>query len=411
MNAAEDKPGAARRVADILPHADHCADWRRVRGLYHQTVQIVDGGSGRIPDELREALADAILRNSSSYVGREEQLCEHALAILADVEGHEIFDLDLFRIYYEDDRIESAHGVDSTRRHRPSLYEAIVETCRRLCDARRLRETFRNIGTSGLLIGSTSWGRFYDVRGNRRGEAASDLDFIIVVDEAGTLRVIANRMAAFPGVSGPDVDHLVHRARVFADNLDDGRTVFSHKIGLWADGTPDAMLPAEVARADYLLSFHFMTQPVLDYVLVASAPRLLKNAAGARRTVRDYREVLAGRWDHLHTFAGRSHYLGLETVPTEGGHLRSPRVYYIDEFDRYCPGFFQTMLLPRPDVLWDDLDVLPALDAFQRKLSERVRYEADKHTYAMLRLSFAHARRPAFIPRIIKLLDDDYGRW
>ncbi|MGY3518587.1 hypothetical protein ACVMYR_20065 [Micromonospora sp. PTRAS2] len=400
------RPRPGRPLADLLPAAERRADWRHVRGLHRQHVQFADGGGARVPAVLREALADAILDVSSSYAGHEDELVEHGLAVLADVEGHEIVDEELFRAYYEDDRFTPGGGDDPTGRRQPGLFEALVETCRRRRDARGLRDALRGTGTSGLLIGSTSYGRFHNVRGNRNGTAASDLDFVVVVDDPAILGCVDGLLAtALPGVPAADLDRMRHRAEVFTGGLDDGRTVFSHKLRLWADGAPDPMLPAGVAASDYLVSLHFLTRPVLDYVLVASTPRLRRDAAGARRTVHDYREAPVTRRDHHRTFAGRSYQLPLDTVATEGGHLTSPRVYYIDDFDSYCPGFFQTMLLPRPDVLWDGLDVAPALDQFQRKISERVRYEADRPPHAMVRQSFAHVRRDAFAPRVIRLLD------
>jgi hypothetical protein len=153
-----------------------------------------------------------------------------------------------------------------------------------------------------------------------------------------------------------------------------------------------------------------MTPPVLDYVLVTSTPRLLKEVAGARRTLRDYREAPTGRWDDLYDFTGRRHRADLGAIPAQDGCLRSQRVYYIDELNCYFPGFYQTMLFPQPDLLWDDLDVRPAIDEFQRKLGERVRYEANQRGHAILRPSFAHVRRDVFTPSITKLLDASYSR-
>jgi hypothetical protein len=161
--------GVVRRVADFLPDADRRADWRPARALFQQLVQLVDSGSPHIPDELCEAFADAIGKIAASYAGHEALLSEHALAILADVEGGEILDRELFRAYYEDDRFNSAPGVRSASRRRPAPYEAMVETCRRLRDARSLRVACRNTVTSGLPVGSTSYGRFYNIRGNRGG--------------------------------------------------------------------------------------------------------------------------------------------------------------------------------------------------------------------------------------------------
>jgi hypothetical protein len=66
------------------------------------------------------------------------------------------------------------------------------------------------------------------------------------------------------------------------------------------------------------------------------------------------------------------------------------------------------MLFPQADLLWDNTDVRPAIDEFQRKLRERIRYEATRRRHAMLRPSFAHIRRAAFAPAIINLLDSGY---
>lgn len=401
--------GPVRRIADILPYADLRADWNPVRSLFHQQVQLVDSGSEHIPVEVTQAFADAIGKISASYAGHEAELCEHALAILADVECGEILDLDLFRTYYDDERFSPTPGPKPLARRRPAPYEAIVETCRRLRDARSLRAACRSTGTSGLLIGSASYGRFYNIRGNRDGNAASDLDFIVVTEEATALDGIAASLAALPVAAASDVDHLVRRAHVFAGSLDDGRTVFSHKIRLWADGRPDPMLPSGVAPGDYLLSLHVMTPPVLDYILVTSTPRLLKETAGGRRTLRDYREAPTCRWDDLYDFAGRRHRADLGAVPAQDGYLRSPRVYYIDELNCYFPGFFQTMLFPPPDLLWDDLDVRSAVEEFQRKLGERLQYEASLRGHTLLRPSFAHVRRDVFAPSVTKLLDVGYS--
>jgi hypothetical protein len=402
--------GGVRRVADFLPDADRCADWHPVRALFQQLVQLVDSGSPYVPDELCEAFADAIGKIAASYAGREALLCEHALALLADVEGGEILNRELFRACYEDDRFSSTPGARPASRRRPAPYEAIVETCRRLRDARSLRVACRNTVTSGLPVGSISYGRFYNIRGNRGGDVASDLDVIIVIEHADALHGIVASLTALPGVPISDVDHFVRRGGVFAGELDDGMTVFSHKIRLWADGTPDPVLPSGVAAGDYLLSLHVMTRSVLDYVLVTSTSRLLKETAGARRTLRDYREAPTVRRDDLYDFAGRRHCARLNAVSVPGGCLSSPRVYHFDELNCYFPGFYQTMLFPQPELLWDDLDVRPAIDEFQRKIAERIRYEANQRAHVMLRPSFAHIRRDVFTPYVIKRLDAGYSR-
>jgi hypothetical protein len=398
---------AALRVPDLLPAADRCADWSPIRALFQQLVQLVESGTPLIPDKLNGAFADELATISASYAGREAELCEHALAILADVESGEILGPDLFRKYYEDERFSPPRASAAYRR-RPSPFEAIAETCRRLRDARSLRAACRDTDTSGLLIGSMSYGRFYNIRGNRQGTTASDLDFIVVIDQASALDRIGAAVAALPGVAVPDLEHFGRRACVFADSLDNEGTVFSHKIRLWADTTPDPVLPSGAAPGDYLLSMHILTPPVLDYLLVTSTPRLLKDAAGSRRTLRDYRQAPTSRKDDLYDFAGRRYPADLGAEPALHGCLRSSYVYYIDDLDCYFPGFYQTMLLPQADLLWDDLDVRPAIGEFQRKLRERIRYESARRRHAMLRPSFAHIRRDAFAPAITNLLDSGY---
>jgi hypothetical protein len=400
--------GVVRWVADILPRAERCAGWDLVRGFYRQQVDIRESGSRRVPEELRDALIDAIFQVSMSYVGEEEQMCELALAVLAAVEGYETIDLDLVRRFYEDDRF-APYTADSSRQRCPSVFEAIVETCRRRRDARHLSDVVEHASTTVLRIGSTAYGRFSNVRGNRCGEAASDLD-VIVIEKAEALCPMVDKLAALPGVTPADIDQFAHRVQVFVDGFDDGKTVFSHKIRLWANGTPDPLLPPGVARADYLVSLHVMTPPVLEHVLVAATPRLRKESAGTHRTVQDYRATASGRRERLYTFGRRGYYLPLKTKCVKAGYLTLPSVYYIDEFDHYCPGFYQTMLFPPPDLLWDGRHIQPALDEFWGKIAERIQYEGGKQVHAMLRPSFAHVRREAFTSTIIKQLDEGYWR-
>jgi hypothetical protein len=400
-----------RYVADVLPRAGRRADWRAVRALFDQLVQLARNDLRRIPDEVSDAFADAVAGTHLSYAGDEEQFCQDALAILADVEGRVTVDAGLFRDYYQDDRFGRASGPARDLRRRPGPFEALVETCRRMRDARSLRAACHGTGSSGMLIGSTSYGAFFNVRGHRGESTASDLDFVIVVRTPEALDSIAAALALLPGTVAADIDRFRQRSRVFAGDLVHDGTVFSHKIRLWADGRRDPLLAQSVVPAHYLLSMHVMTGRVLDYVLVSSTPRLRRESAGARRTLLDYREAATGCWDDLYDFAGRLHRTQLDTkAVTGGGSLRSPKVYHIDELDCYFPGFYQTMFFPKPDLLWDDLDVQPAVDVFQRKLIERIGYESERRGHTKLRPSFAHVRRDVLAPRVARHLDDGYSR-
>jgi hypothetical protein len=205
-------------VGDVLPVAYAHANWLRIRGYYRQLSDIARFSRTWIPTELREALADALLGISARYAGHEDLMCEHALAVFADVDGRESVDLVQWRDYYENDRLILARPTGPATRRLPNLMESVIETCRRRRDARRLREAFGDTPTSATVIGSTVYGPFYNVRGNRRESDASDLDCILVVEDIDGLEGIAERLAALRCASEVDVARFVRRARIFASD-------------------------------------------------------------------------------------------------------------------------------------------------------------------------------------------------
>jgi hypothetical protein len=386
--------------------SDACgADWSLVRGLLRQHYEIRAGGPSTVSEVLGDKLADALSAISASYYGRESVMCQHLLAVLADAVGTEYVDLAIVRAHYRNDLVVSPRPPRRSTRRWPTCYETCVETNRRRRDARRVRDVLHSVGGAGLLVGSTQYAPFTAVRGTRGQVPPSDLDVLIVVDRAAQLPEIVDRLATIKGASTADLARMRSRARVFAAKLDNGHRVFSHKLELWSDGTADLILPAAIATPVYPLSLHIMTKPVLDRVLVADFARLQADTAGSYRTVEDYREAPRGKCDLVRTFAGRPYGLPLETVPVEGGCLRRPRSYHFDDFGAYCPGFYQTMMMPAPQLLWDELNVRSGLEVFRTKLVQRIRHEQALRPDAVLRLSFAHVRCDVFTPDVTRQLD------
>jgi hypothetical protein len=402
------EPDAVLWVGDILPHVDRSGGWAVVHGLSQQIARVRADGSGQVPDELREALVDAIVRVSLDYAGEEAMLCELGLAIFAAADGHEVVDLDLRRKYYTGGRWALGQAGTSGSRRRPSPYESLVETCRRRRDARSLRYALRVTGTAGLIIGSMSYGPFANVRGNRPGEPASDIDLLVSVDDPGVLGAAAERLRTVPGIAVADVDRLLLRAQLFVDRFNDGKTILSHKVRLWASDGPDSLLPSCIGPADYLLSIHFLLPSVFEHVLMESASLLAQNLTGSRRTVRDYRAVEARREDQIYTFERRSYRLPLQVVNVEEGYVTSPSVCFFDEAGSYCPGFYQTMLFPPWEIIWDNNDMQLALKMFWRKIIERARSESLRKGDALILPSFAHVRREVLTRRAIKIMDGDH---
>jgi hypothetical protein len=385
-------PPRARRVADAVRAAYAVTDWNLPRELYRQIIAMLPE---ELPAELLGALAEALTGLTAAYADRIELLASHMFAIMAAVEGIELLDDELFLRLYHDERFTR---TDEAGRRPPPL-QAVVETCRRLRDLALLSDLLRGSGCSAILCGSVNYGAHYNVR------AESDLDLIVTLDRTSALAMIADRLAGLPGVSGDEVAEFAVRARIFAGRYDDGNTSFSHKLTLRADGEPDPLLPAGAPAPRYRLSLHFVTRPLLRYILVAPGTRLTTDD-GPARTMRDYRQAGTDRRDFQRNFAGRQHARDPIVEPAERGLLNTTSIYVYDDSGAYCLGFVQSLLLTaHAEVPWDDLGIGPELAGFQRKLRERLRMERAAHPYTIRLLSLAHVRRPVLGPHMVRALD------
>ena len=360
-----------------------------------------------LPDVLRGEMSESLSSIFANYYGREDQFAEHALAHFADVDNLEVFGNELFTRLYND-RKGLKGGI-------PALFETIVETSRRLRDARHIELALADTGSSGIVCGSLSYGPFFNVHGIRGIEQASDLDLIIVVGNSGQLSGIIDCLSNISGVDQKTVDHLRVRAKIFTELYDKEDTILSHKINLWKDA--DTLLSGTGLQSTYQVSMHFITRRTLEYILATSANELTRNDIGGKRTVRDYRDTYTDRVDLPRTFAGRE-YLVLpqnlserkfSVVPptqiVEEGWLRWVTAYLFDENDCYCPGFLQTILLPVSELHWDGLDVKSELTAFAQKFYNRYHSEQRIRPHALLRPSLTHVRMDAFAPHIIRRFD------
>ncbi|NKE59963.1 hypothetical protein FXN61_25450 [Lentzea sp. PSKA42] len=386
-----------RYVCEVLLAANRTANWGRTRGLYEQ-IRHIHRSARPVPGVVRDALAEDLAGLAFSYEGQEHLFAEHALGVLAEVDGRETFDSALFLEYYLD-RSGVADGF-------PSLLETVVETSRRHRDARRFAQALAGTSTSCVLCGSMSYGPFYNVHGHHDEKPASDLDLVIVIDNAAQLDGIAERMLGLDGVDHTSVEQLRARAAVFVDRFDDGATAFSHKVRLWTNEV-DQWLDGTGLRGDYVVSLHFLTRRVLGYVLVESSAELTRSGAGRLRNVRDFRDTATQRADLPRTFAGREYPAAPQVEEVEAGWLRWATAYLFDETDSYCPGFLQTILLPEPKVLWDGLGVRAPIVTFVRKLHDRCRLERGSNPNALLRPSLAHVRLDVFAPHVVRRFDQD----
>ena len=391
--------GEHQYVGDVLREANRTANWGQVRGLYEQYRHIRRSAPTHpLPSDSRDALAKCLSDLAASYEGDEERFLRHARAVLAEVDGYEAFDVELFVGMYGD-RV-SRDGL-------PAVFETVAETSRRQRDARIFAQALADADSSVGMGGSMGFAPFFGVHGPHRGKPASDLDLIIVMDDAVQLREIIGRLRGLAGVDAMSLERLQTRADIFLDRIDDGATVLSHKVTLWADKTDDVLAGTELP-GNYQMSLHFLTRRTLGYGLVENSPTLTRADAGHKRTIRDYRETRIQRADLLRSFARREHRVRPRMEAVEGGWLRWMTGYLFDETDSYCPGFLQTLLLPEPNLLWDGLNVRRDLVTFQRKFYDRYRHERGRNPDGRLLLpSLAHVRRELFAPYVRRRFDLD----
>jgi hypothetical protein len=377
-----------RSVGEVLTQAQATADWTAVRALVEQIHHMPT-----LPADLRGVLAERLAGVAESYRGKEDDFVEHALALIADVAGDEVFDAALFRRHF------LSRSTDAER-PLPGLFETVVGTARRLRDARRLEEALAGAGTSGILCGSTSYGPFHNVR------SSSDLDFVVVIKGGADALSVAARLRGLAGASPASVEQACARAKLFKDHYDDGHTAFSHKIDMW-DDRPDPLLSKTGIRGDYKLSLHLLTARLLGYALADKSARLDRETAGGLRTVRDYRNTKTFRADVLRSFTGREHREEAKLDEAIEGWLRTTTAYRFDKTGSYCPGFLQTLLLPLIDLRWDDLECRRDLRVFERKFFERYRTEKRLSPHNLLVPSYSHPRSEIFAPHVTREFNRD----
>ncbi|HEY2205273.1 MAG TPA: hypothetical protein VGH99_12455 [Pseudonocardia sp.] len=392
-------------VADVIRAAHATADWALVEGIYQQGMAIASNPHVRfLPDAIPAFFAEALGRTSANYAAREEELILHGLGVLGNAEHANRVTPELFQRLYTDERVDRFFRYSADARRRPGPFETLVETARRLRDLGRLRAALTGVPTSAVLSGSVDYGRFFTVRGHTESLPGSNLDLVLVVADHGVLDRVAPALSTLQGADGEGLAALVERVGVWRGlGLDDGHTVFSHRLPMWSD-QPDPLMAWAPNRGRYLLDLHVVSLPVLRWILVADSTMLSATVAGGSRSVRDYCQD-EGRRDELQRgFSGRNLRTQLDVSEVDRGLLRTHRVYSIHE-DRYYPGPVQNLILPRFTLPWEDEPVRGALEAFRWKVAERLRHERRAHPYELLRMSMSHPRSEAFAPHVLRAVD------
>lgn len=402
------------RVSEVMSAARKTADWDLVENMYRQCVDIAESENARyLPEGIVGFLAEAFGRIAANYYGREDELVLHALGILGNIDRSEMISAALFERLYSDrrfDRFRQYSAADGAVHRRPLPFETLVETVRRYRDVNTLHHALAGVPSSGILGGSVNYGRFFSVRGMREQVSASDLDLMVVLPHFGLLDSAIEALRSIDAATPEDVSTMAERATTFADQgLDDGRTVFAHKITMWAD-RQDPVMAWAPNRGRYRLDLRFVSLDALDWLLVADTPKLNEGSAGRGRSVQEFCPLGSAPEDHQRNFSGRNLRSSHDTQELPGGLLRTSRVYTFDGDDeRYYPGVLQNLVLPRFAPRWEAVPINGRLEAFRWKVIERLRYERRRRPYELLRMTHAHTRSENFAPFVLRSLDSADG--
>ena len=399
-----------RHVPDLLRIAHANADWDLVEGVYRQCVAVAEDKIGRfMPNELPSSLAKAFGRISASYHRHEEDLILHGLAILANAEHADRIGPALFTKLYQDVRFDRfapyrpvSSGQDSRRRPHP--FETFVETARRYRDVNHLQSGLADLPTTCILGGSLNYGRYYSVRGATPGSTGSNVDIMLVLPDFGWMDEVLSGVSTLSSCSGASLTSLERRARLWRENdLDDGRTVFTHRLSMWTD-TPDPLMTWAPNPGQYEINLRVASIEALEWLLVADNPKLTAGDSGHHRSIRDFCQSERSADGYLRSFSGRSRRMPLDVEKVDDSLLLTHGVYSIHE-NRYYPGSLQNLILPRFNKRWDNASIGSKLETFRWKIIERLRSERRDQPHEILRMSLAHTHADGFAPHILSSID------
>ena len=392
-----------------IPASDVPADWDRVTAVHRQCLDaIADGTDSYLPDLLTGFLAEIISRVSASYYGKAEVFVNDALKAFNESSADSV-DLSKQELY-ADARFRQMDDYSvglRDKRRRPTPFEAVVETARRLRDLEAIQTILEPQLTIGAVLGgSTSYGRFFNVLGASGDPSKpSDIDMLVVIETFEQLEDVLKKFTSLPGVHTPSIMKLGERVEEFLGSEEVEKTelkVFSGKLDLWSDDSDRILSEIEVSHG-YHLSLHFVDPSVMSRLILKGMSKILSTSK--EFTIFDFRELTPSRSDHQRSFTGSNLQLEIQFKQIETSYLRETKALYIDEDDRYFPGMFQNLILPQFDVRWGTPQFRRDIEAFRWKLVERLRFERRMRPDELMRISLSHTRSEIFAPHVIRSVD------
>ncbi|WP_274562472.1 hypothetical protein [Streptomyces spiramyceticus] len=404
-------PGRSQRRIE----ADRRADWRQIEGLYRQMTSLLDEASpekpmGELPDIIAGPLALRFGRVFAAYAGKEDTFGEDLLTVMSEVDSLTGDDIDRFRKLYLDTRCDqhAPYRRDNTKRRRPRPFEAAIETSRRLRDLNDFRRITAQAGvaTAGIVGGSASYGRFYNVKGRPQPKSqSSDLDLLLIVPTFKEVPKLCEALLNMPAMDSDAVTLLRDRSTVHESLTATygNHVLLSQKIPMWHKHS-DPFLGQRGFESEYDLSLHIASLDTFNEIILAEIPRIRD---GMLVSIHDYRADEPTRAYFVRGFNGLDVPADQEYTPASTGFVSHVRICDSAE-GRFKPGLHQNLIMPQFEVRWDDQPLslrLPVI-YFRWKVLERLREERAERPHEVQLLSLSHMRYGIFAPHIRSRVDN-----
>jgi hypothetical protein len=363
-----------------------------------------------LPDIIAGALALRLGRVFAAYTGREEKFGEDLLTIMSNVDGIIGDAPSRFRHLYADDRFNALtpYRQDNKKRRRPKPFEAAIETCRRIRDLNSLRRVTAaaRVSTAGILGGSTTYGRFYNVKGAPSMEApASDIDLMLIVPDFKEISALCEALGNVSALDADSVHLFAQRAEthgVLRDETPGSEVLFSQKIPIWKNA-PDEFLADTGVWPQYDLSIHIATMDLFAKIIQEDVPRIEDDT---RVEILDYRAEIPIQRYAARGFNGIDTWRESEFWPVDRGHMWRVQVFDTKD-ERFKPGLHQGLVMPQFEIRWDDepLSLRVPIANFKWKILERLRDERARRPWEVQHLSLCHPRFSIFAPHVQREVD------
>jgi hypothetical protein len=392
------------------------ADWRQVVRLYQQFRSIVNDPEKEnvLPNIITGSLAQSLGRVLAYYDGQEQGFMNDLFCILCKLEKYKGSQSDSFRRLYYDNRLDrfTEYNPSENDRRRPKPFEASIETCRRLINLNLVRDVLVSIPSGGILGGSLSYGRFFNVIGASRGKS-SDIDLLLILPTYEYLFKVSSALKKVQGLEKESLEYFRERINLFRKiRKSYPNCIFSHKLKFW-ENRLDPYLSQYQIPGHFLLSIHICSWSEFEFIIIKDKPILEPNPDGKfQRDIFDYRDTEPTRLDNQRSFAGIDFTIQLQTESVKHGFVSRVRVCHIEKDEscpgeRYYPGLHQNLILPQFEIRWQAPSLrlyLPVL-AFRWKILERLREERRQRPFEIQSLSLSHTRSAVFSPHITRRAD------